>query len=196
MLTAIGGRKEYALLLAEFAKPAGGREWVAAPAAWSSESQLKQRINMILDSKRNASPRLAGARTGLLAAAAAVLAILSLQTVPRLALAQAPPEAQLAEPAAADAVATRPTPPAAPAGPASPNSNEEFEETGPRFKPGAQALAPPVEFGVNAAPYPRPGKVPQLRATAGPLALAQAPLGELPGDNNSAARSKASGAHG
>lgn len=102
-------RKAYALSLAEFASRSPTGDLIAAPGAWSKQSQLKQRIDMILDTKRNTSPRLARGRTGIFAVAALLAALLGFQAAPRLALAQATPDAPPAEPAE-----TAPTAPAAP----------------------------------------------------------------------------------
>lgn len=86
-LAAIGAPRDYALFLTEFAGRARGRVWTAAPAAWSSKSQLKERIVMILDGKRNASPRLARARALGMAMAAVTLAATAMIAAPRLVLA-------------------------------------------------------------------------------------------------------------
>jgi len=82
-----GSRRDYALLLAEFAGRNRGREWIAAPAAWSSRSQLKERINMILDPHRNTSRRLARTSAGVLTVATLATAGLALIAGPRLVLA-------------------------------------------------------------------------------------------------------------
>ncbi|MDB6037122.1 MAG: hypothetical protein JWM99_963 [Verrucomicrobiales bacterium] len=87
VLSVTPARREYALFLTEFARLTQSREWVAAPAAWSKKSQLTERITMILDSKRNTSPRLARAKAGLLTIAATLVAIWGLRAAPRVALA-------------------------------------------------------------------------------------------------------------
>jgi bla regulator protein BlaR1 len=78
--------KAYALLLADLA----GRMQspVLAPGVSTNQSQLKQRIDMILNSNRNTSPGLAKARLGLLATAAALAAMAAIYLAPRLAFAQ------------------------------------------------------------------------------------------------------------
>ena len=81
--------RAYALFLTEFAGRIQDRNCSAAPAGWSRKSQLKERITMILDPKRNASTHLAKARAGVFTTAAALLAMLTLQAAPRLELAQA-----------------------------------------------------------------------------------------------------------
>ncbi len=78
---------DYALFLTDFASRMRCRDVVAAPAAWNNKHQLTERIAMILDPKRNASPRLARASLGLLTTATAMIAGLALFTGPRLALA-------------------------------------------------------------------------------------------------------------
>jgi beta-lactamase regulating signal transducer with metallopeptidase domain len=97
--------REYALFLTEFASQMKGRDFTAAPAAWSSKSQLKERIGMILNGKRNASPRVSRAGVGALAATAATLAIATMILTPRFVVAAAEPEALPAPAAPADAAA-------------------------------------------------------------------------------------------
>ena len=87
VLSATGRARDYALFLTEFARRNHGRSWTAAPAAWSNPSQLKERIHMLLDSKRNASPRLARGGTGAGIAAVLLAAVLGMQAAPRLAFA-------------------------------------------------------------------------------------------------------------
>jgi beta-lactamase regulating signal transducer with metallopeptidase domain len=78
--------RTYALLLTHFAGRHRSRDLIAAPAVWSRKTQLKERIAMILDSKRNASPQMAGKLAGLLALFAAVVTGIVLQASPRLVL--------------------------------------------------------------------------------------------------------------
>ncbi len=89
VLAATCSPRDYALFLTEFASRARERHWAPAPAAWSNHSQLKERIRMLLDSKRNTSPQLVRAKVGTLSTAAALLAALGLYAGPRLAFAQA-----------------------------------------------------------------------------------------------------------
>jgi len=99
VLAATRSPRSYALFLTEFAGQMQSRALPAALAAWSNKHQLEERINMILNSNRNSSPRLARVRALVLSAAAALVAILVLQAGPRLALAADPPAA--ADPAEA-----------------------------------------------------------------------------------------------
>jgi beta-lactamase regulating signal transducer with metallopeptidase domain len=116
VLSAVADRKTYALALTEFA--ASRKQGViAAPAAWSTQSQLKQRINMILDNKRDSSPRIARGKASLFALAAILLAALAFQAAPRLAFAQTTP---VEPPPAEPAVAATPAAEAAPAPEAQP----------------------------------------------------------------------------
>lgn len=78
--------RTYALLLTHFAGRHRGRDLIAAPAVWNRKTQLKERIAMILDSKRNASPQMAGKLAGLLALFAAGATGIVLQASPRLVL--------------------------------------------------------------------------------------------------------------
>jgi beta-lactamase regulating signal transducer with metallopeptidase domain len=83
--------REYALFLTEFASQMKSRDFTAAPAAWSSNSQLKERIGMILNGKRNASPRVSRAGVGAITAAALTLALLALAATPRFVVAAETP---------------------------------------------------------------------------------------------------------
>ncbi len=94
-------RRDYALFLTDFASRTKGRIWTVAPAAWNRRSQLKERIDMILDTQRNTSPRLARARLGILSTAAALVAGIGLYAGPRLAF-----TASAEEPAGADTAPT------------------------------------------------------------------------------------------
>ena len=78
--------REYALLLCEFASRQSGHVSVAASAAWSQPSQLKERIHMLLHPDRNASPRLARGRFTLFAACSLCAAIVGLRAAPRISL--------------------------------------------------------------------------------------------------------------
>lgn len=78
--------RDYALLLCEFAGRQSGHPSVAASAAWSQPSQLKERIHMLLNPDRNASPRLARGRFALLAACSLGVALAGLRAAPRLSL--------------------------------------------------------------------------------------------------------------
>src|SRR5262249_27460768 len=80
------GPRAYALLLAELAGRLKRRELVFAQGVSSSKSQLQQRINMILNTRRNISPGLAKARLGFVTTTAALLAGLGLYLAPRLRL--------------------------------------------------------------------------------------------------------------
>jgi|GEM_PF-2920908 len=86
VLAATRTPRDYALFLTDFASRTHGRQWAAAPAAWSNPNQLRERIHMILDAKRNTSPRIAPMRTGILALAALLIAATGIGAAPRLAL--------------------------------------------------------------------------------------------------------------
>ena len=91
VLATTNSPRAYALFLTDFAGRTQGRLWSAAPAAWTQNSQLKERITMILNSRRNASPRLGRTRLAFWATGATLLAGLGLYLAPRIALAQEPP---------------------------------------------------------------------------------------------------------
>ncbi len=154
VLAALGNPRQYALLLTEFAAGTAGRDYAAAPAAWSQKSQLKERIHMILDPQRNASPRLARAKTGTLAAAALLAALLGVAAGPRLLLAQNPPAApQPPAPPSADGVAVATTASVSATASVEPVVSVSIttDETGPRKKSVASAASAPA-----AAPAPAP----------------------------------------
>jgi beta-lactamase regulating signal transducer with metallopeptidase domain len=162
--------RAYALLLADLA--ARMQPSVLAPGVSTNQSQLKQRIDMILNSNRNTSPRLAKARLGLLATAAALLAMAAIYLAPRLAFAQsavAPAPAAVprldapsataasATPAAAFAVSEDAAPSDAPSAlPPAPGVS-----AGPKFKAGSEiavdvrpAIAPRPSITILTAPSP------------------------------------------
>lgn len=85
--------RRYALLLTQFASQTHHRKWTAAPAAWNHRSQLKQRIDMLLDPTRNACPRLSRTRAGTLLIALGLATAGALQFTPRLAFSRHNPSA-------------------------------------------------------------------------------------------------------
>jgi beta-lactamase regulating signal transducer with metallopeptidase domain len=146
VLAATHTPRSYALFLTEFAGRRQGHVVVAAPAAWSSQNQLTERINMILDVNRNSSPRLARLRLGILTAAATWIAVLGLTTGPRLVFAQEnannnPSVDQTAE--VPTKVAEDSAPPPA------------TTESGPRHKPHRAQQAAPAIAPAPAASAPR-----------------------------------------
>jgi bla regulator protein blaR1 len=171
--------RAYALLLADLA----GRMQpsVLSPGVSTNQSQLKQRIDMILNSNRNTSPRLATARLGLLATAAALLAMAAIYLAPRLAFAQtaaAPAPAALPPPdapsatisatpavafaASADAPAALSATPGVPASPKFKSSSEISVDVRPAIVPrpsiailtAPSPALPPVASVTMAAPVP------------------------------------------
>lgn len=167
------GPRAYALLLAELAGRLKRHNLVFAQGVSSSKSQLQQRINMILNTRRNTSPGLAKARLGFVTSAAALLAVLALYSAPRLVLAQSPAPAVAATTPPADnvninmdpgdasvaVVASADEPDATPTPPATPDVGP-----GPKFKPGQPGPAPllpvapipPSAAVAGALPVPAP----------------------------------------
>lgn len=161
----------YALLLANLASRMKGRAPLLAPAASTTKSQLQQRINMILNTQRNTSPRLAKTRLGFITSTAVILAVAAIYSGPRLVLAQSetPSPAAIPAPAApGDAI----EPLAAPPAPALELVSGEKPDTaprapgdldpGPKFKPGQppepDEFAPLEEDNSN---FDQPGKAPR-----------------------------------
>jgi beta-lactamase regulating signal transducer with metallopeptidase domain len=155
VLAATHTPRSYALFLTEFAGRRQGHVVVAAPAAWSSQNQLTERINMILDVNRNSSPSLARLRLGILTAGAIWIAVLGLTTGPRLVFAQenannnlsVDQTAEVPTQVAVELIEDSAQPPAT-------------TESVPRQKPRrAQQVAP----AVAPAPDPQPIEVPRPR---------------------------------
>jgi len=161
--------RTYALLLANLAGRVHGHPALLAPGASTNKSQLQQRIDMILNPNRNASPRLVKTRLGVITAVAALLATAALYAGPRLVLAQ---------PGTDPAVASAETSAAGSAGSAAVTSAAEAPE------PGAAVLAPgTVTFSSDGraghsltmiAPMASPGPAP-VPPTAPSIAVRPAP---------------------
>lgn len=156
--------RAYALLLADFAGRIRGAPALLAPGVSANQSQLKQRINMILNTHRNISPCLAKTRLGFILSTALIAAILALAAGPRLVLAQSP----AARPAPAGAIAgdvrspdKLPTNPALPPAPPLagelaradvPNQPGASVAPGPKPKPESDDDAPPAALPLIVAP--------------------------------------------
>jgi beta-lactamase regulating signal transducer with metallopeptidase domain len=162
-----GQRRAYALLLTELAGRLNGPRALIAPGVSASHSQLKQRINMILNTNRNISPRLAGSRAGLITSAAALLALGAFYCAPRLVLAQDAPA-----PPAPPIAAVPPLPPVAPMPPVPPalalvaiageplgTPSADEPEQGPRFKSSDAFSLSPTPRVPPAAPMSPSGPV-------------------------------------
>jgi len=168
------GPRAYALMLADLAGRLKRHDLVFAQGVSSSKSQLQQRINMILNTRRNTSPGLAKARLGFVTAAAALIALLALYSAPRVVLAQTPSLSAAAVPMPPDpgaavvsvvpaiapvaVIASADEPDATPSPDTLPNVGP-----GPKFKPdqpGADALPRPpgAPAAVIVAPLP-PGSI-------------------------------------
>jgi hypothetical protein len=175
-----GGRRNYALILTRVASRIHERAPMLAPGVLNGNSQLKQRISMIMNSRRNSSPNLAKGRLASIVSGTALLTVLTLYAGPRFVLAQTsakPPSAALAagegstisEPAA-DISTGEPVAPAAPtilAQADAPVAAVAGIEPGPKFKaenPGSEPPEPrevappdaPAFPGVDAEPTPMP----------------------------------------
>ncbi|HEY5910230.1 MAG TPA: M56 family metallopeptidase [Verrucomicrobiae bacterium] len=163
-----GGRpRTYALLLTDLASRIKTQRPLLAPGVTNSKSQLQKRIDMILNTRRDTSPRLAKSRLGFLTTAAALLAALAFYSAPRLVLAQAstaPPGAanvasNNALPRTPAAPAALPAPPAPPAAPAAepaevPAPVPPMIESGPKAK--SQNSGDRVSENIIIAPAPTP----------------------------------------
>jgi beta-lactamase regulating signal transducer with metallopeptidase domain len=85
-----GGPRLYALALANVAKRISQRAPMLAPGVWNSNSQLQQRISMILNTRRNSSPALAKARLAWIVTATVGVGLAALQIGPRVVFAESP----------------------------------------------------------------------------------------------------------
>lgn len=81
----------YALLLANLAARMQRCPPLLAPGASNNKTQLQQRIDMILNTHRNTSPRLAATWLTFMASAAALFAVTAIYLAPRIVLAQSDP---------------------------------------------------------------------------------------------------------
>lgn len=159
--------RQYALVLTSVASRIHQPTPLLAPGVSNSKSQLQQRINMILNTRRNASPRLAKARLLSVLSAASLAAFLALCAGPRFVLAQSPAAPTAAVTSAGldtapSAVAVSPAAIPGTAGLAQADSADASPavEPGPKFKP-EQELAEP---GVASAPEP-PAAMPSPQVT-------------------------------
>lgn len=78
----------YALLLTDLAARMQKQLPLLAPGSSNNKTQLKERIDMILNTHRNASPRLAKTSLALIASTTAIVAAAIVFTAPRIVLAQ------------------------------------------------------------------------------------------------------------
>jgi beta-lactamase regulating signal transducer with metallopeptidase domain len=184
--------RAYALLLADLA----GRFQapVLAPGVLNNQSQLKQRIDMILNSNRNTSPRLAKARLGLLGTAAALLAMTAIYAAPRLAFAQSTDAAAPAPPSTPDGSGAAPNVPPTPAFAVAGETDSSVSSsdapsalppappvpTGPKFKPGSTistdvqpAITPRPSITIGTPPTPALPPVAAVRAAPPALSTTQ-----------------------
>ncbi|HUS34673.1 MAG TPA: M56 family metallopeptidase [Verrucomicrobiae bacterium] len=140
--------REYALFLTEFASQMKGRDFTAAPAAWSSNSQLKERIGMILNTKRNASPRVSRVGIGMVTATVLGLAVAAMVATPRLVVASEEPvvEAVAAAPAAVAVTSAAP-------------ATVELSLATVKAVPAIEFVEPKVSVHVKPLPAPAPVKV-------------------------------------
>jgi beta-lactamase regulating signal transducer with metallopeptidase domain len=190
------GPRAYALLLADLAGRLKRQDLILAQGVSSSKSQLQQRINMILNTRRNTTPSVAKARLGFVTASAALVALLALYSAPRVVLAQAPtitgPAATLT--AGSAVISATPAPPSpslaivasadepesAPVPPATPDV-----APGPKFKPDRPGAAlvpvPPVPPSVTIiGEAPAPAGSVEIAADARPMGLPRGPGSPTP----------------
>lgn len=168
-----GGRPQaYALLLVNLAGRRLGDQRMLAPGVSAGKRQLQQRIAMILNANRNASPQLAKVKLGCLTAAAALAALAVLYSGPRLVLA-----GEAAEPVT-DIDAAAQFAPAEREAPEDPAREPGIER--PKIKPPVKVKFPGSDDppAVAPAPVPVPAPAPRI-AGVGPV-VAVAPAAPQP----------------
>ncbi len=172
VLEASGPARGYALTLANAASRLRFHRDLAAPGVSGKNSQLQQRIDMILNTQRDRTSRLAKRWPGFFTAAAAGIAALAIMGGPRLVLADPTPA-----PDEASATTTTPadnTPAALP--------GDSATESGPRTKSSAwdsvapAAPTPPTPPTPAVTPVPpTPPEAPEPPEPPTPAAVAIAP---------------------
>jgi beta-lactamase regulating signal transducer with metallopeptidase domain len=162
--------RAYALTLANVASRMTHGRPSLAPGVSNNNSQLQQRITMILDKNRDRSPRLAKSRLGFITTATALLAVLAISAGPRLVLAQPQPETPAASepdnvaPPSPNVSVTVDSPAALPPNGSGPDSGPRIksDSNDNDFVPGA---LPPPNAPIAAAlpPTPALASVDQIR---------------------------------
>jgi hypothetical protein len=167
-----GGRRTYALLLANVAERIQLPAPVLAPGVSHSHSQLQERISMILNSRRNSSPNLAKATMASIVSLAVALAALSLYAAPRVVLAASSADGTPTL-RNGSAVLSAPGAPAAPAAESADAANSSGAtivaadgpsaaavgiDPGPKFKPEAPGTDPAAPGEMTPEP-PEPPSV-------------------------------------
>jgi hypothetical protein len=84
------GTKNYALVLTNVARRISQSAPILAPGVLNSNSQLQQRISMILNTRRNSSPVLAKTRLASILSASAAIGAAALYLGPRVVIAETP----------------------------------------------------------------------------------------------------------
>jgi beta-lactamase regulating signal transducer with metallopeptidase domain len=188
-----GGRRNYALILASVASRIHKPTPMLAPGVSNSNSQLQQRISMILDTRRNSSPSLAGTPLVTILTATGFVASLALFSGPRLVLAATSAPAPAALPAAGFSEASAVT--ASPAAVTTPAA-EVFAaaetpvvavgiDPGPKFKPDAPTPPATPDFSAetpdppNEEMAPRPPRAPRAGKPGRAPRAAESPDGSI-----------------
>ncbi len=159
LLTNLAGRMQASVALPQL-----------APGVSNKSSQLKQRIAMLLDTKRNRSPRLAATRLGLIASGATILAIAAICAGPRIVFGQSAPVPALATasvgvaPAAPSAAYTLTAPVAVIAATTPEAASPPTIGTGPRLKTGQTYAGSNNDPDQPVPPMPRTPPAPAIAA--------------------------------
>ncbi|HEY3857012.1 MAG TPA: M56 family metallopeptidase [Verrucomicrobiae bacterium] len=177
VIEASGSPRAYALTLANVAIRMNQSRHSLSPGVSNNNSQLQQRITMILNARRDRSPHLARSRMGLFTATAAILAAIAINVGPRLVLAEStspdlsgPDTAPRVKSESGDAVNVAPPAPEAAEAPEAPEAPEPPEPPEPPEAPEAPKAAwvspmpPHAPIAVAVAPVvvARPGIVTEV----------------------------------
>jgi beta-lactamase regulating signal transducer with metallopeptidase domain len=182
----------YALLLANLAARMQRCPPLLAPGASNNKTQLQQRIDMILNTRRNTSPRLAATWLTFMASTAALFAVIAICLAPRIVLAQSeaapapansqgspidepvhatPAVASVAVSFSSEAGATSSSEVALPVPP-----RTAAIASNPKLKPGRSRAIPGQPAVEPAPPTPVVLTAPALPAAPAPLSVQSAPL--------------------
>jgi beta-lactamase regulating signal transducer with metallopeptidase domain len=180
LLTNLAGRMQASVALPQL-----------APGVSNKTSQLKQRIAMLLDTKRNRSPRLAATRLGIIASGATILAIAAIFAGPRIVFGQSVPVPPLATasvnvaPAAPAAANTLTAPVAVIAATAPEAASLPIIGSGPRLKTAQAYAGADNDPGqpLPVAPVPRVPEIPAVAAVVPHAPHAPHPVRSGPNDS-------------
>jgi beta-lactamase regulating signal transducer with metallopeptidase domain/chaperonin cofactor prefoldin len=179
--------RAYALTLANIAIRMNHCRHLLAPGVSNNNSQLQQRITMILNTQRDRSPRLARSWLGIFTTATAMLAALAIAAGPRVVLAKSQPAAPAPAAEAPGQPALPPPPPQPGTAPEAPLPATASMPAAPEALPPSEPLLadatvsaaiPPDLSGPESAPRPKPpgSEGDYITSSSFPAAVGVAPI--------------------